>query len=87
MAFTKDEVLKKLITRASDNLVLDVYARIQQDRRPWGDQWIRPGAVKTWSELMNEALREGALTIEEAAFLLVETRRYGYRHRYGYGHR
>lgn len=75
MAFTKDEVLKKLITRASDNLVLDVYARIQQDRRPWGDQWIRPGAVKTWSELMNEALREGALTIEEAAFLLMETRR------------
>jgi hypothetical protein len=75
MSFTKDEVLKKMITRASDGLVLDVYARIQQDRRPWGDQWIRPGAVKSWTELVHEALREGALTIEEAAFLLVETRR------------
>jgi len=72
-SLTKDEVLKKLITRASDPLVRDVYARIQQDRRPWGDQWIRPGAVKSWTELLNDALREGALTIEEAAFLLVET--------------
>ena len=75
MAFTKEEILKKLITRASDGLVLDVYARIQEDRRLWGIQWIRPGAVKSWTELVDEALREGALTIEEAASLLMETRR------------
>ncbi len=73
IAFTKDEVLKRLITRASDSLVLDVYARIQEDRRPWGNQWIKPGEVKSWTELAHEALRERALTIEEAAFLLVET--------------
>ncbi len=75
MSFTNDGLLKKLITRASDSLVLDVYARIQEDRRAWGSQWIRPGAVKSWAELVHEALREGALTIEEAAFLLVEMRR------------
>jgi len=75
MSFTKDEVLKKLLTRGSDSLVLDLYARIQEDRRPWGIQWIRPGAVKSWTELVSESLREGALTIEEGAFLLLETRR------------
>jgi len=75
MTFTKDGILKKLITRTSDSLVLDVYARIQEDRRPWGIQWIRPGAVKSWTELVSESLREGALTIEEGAFLLLETRR------------
>lgn len=69
------EMLKKLIARRSDSLVLDVYARIQEDRRPWGRQWIRPGAVKSWTELVSESLREVALTIEEAAFLLVEMRR------------
>jgi len=75
ISFTRDEILKKLVTRASDSLVLDVYARIQEERRPWGSQWIRPGAVKGWAELVHEALREGALTIEEAAYLLLETRR------------
>ena len=75
ISFTRDEILKKLVTRASDSLVLDVYARIQEDRRAWGTQWIRPGAVKSWTELVDEALREGALTIEEAASLLMETRR------------
>lgn len=74
MSFTRDEVLKRLITQASDSLVLDVYARIQEDRRPSGSQWIRPGAVKSWTELVHEALREGALTIEEAAFFLLEMR-------------
>lgn len=69
---TKDEVMRNLITRASDSLVLEVYARIQADRRPWGAQWIAPGAVKTWGELVYAALREGALTAEEAAFLLDE---------------
>jgi len=64
-----------LIARRSDSLVLDVYARIQEDRRPWGSQWIRPEAVKSWTEFVHEALRERALTIEEAAFLLVEMRR------------
>jgi hypothetical protein len=75
MALRKDEVLKKLIARASDSLVLDVYARIQEDRRVWGGQWVRPGGVKSWTELVTEALQEGALTIEEAAFFLVEIRR------------
>jgi hypothetical protein len=74
MSFTQDEILKKLITRASDRLVLDVYARVQEDWRPWGILRLWPGGLKSWVELASEALREGALTIEEAAFLLVETR-------------
>jgi hypothetical protein len=74
MSFTREEILKKLITRASDSLVLDIYARIEGDRRAWGSQWIRPGGMKSWTELVTEALREGALTIEEAAFLLVGPR-------------
>ncbi len=73
MSFTRDEILKKLITRASDSLVLDVYARIQQDRRVWGGQRIRREGVKSWTEVVSDALRERALTIEEAALLLEET--------------
>lgn len=69
---TRDDVMKKLIIRASDGLVLEVYARIQADRNPWGTQWIGPGEIKTWAELVDAALREGALTIEEGALLLLE---------------
>jgi hypothetical protein len=66
------DILGKLIARRPDSLLLDVYARVQEDRRLWGSQWIRPGAVKSWIELVNDALREGALTMEEEAFLPVE---------------
>lgn len=70
---TKDEVLKKLIARASDSLVLEVYARIQADWRTWPPRWgTRPGAVKSWTELVEAAVREGTLAAEEGAFLLRE---------------
>ncbi len=74
ISLTQDEVLKKLITRASDSLVLDVYARMREDRRLRGSERIRTGAAKSWTELVNEALREGALTVEEAALVLLQIR-------------
>lgn len=70
----KDEVLKKLISRASDGLVLEVYARIEADRTRWRVPWgTRPGAVKSWTELMDAAVREGTLTPAEAILLFGET--------------
>ncbi len=68
----KEKVLRKLITHASDSLVLDVYARIQEDRKAGGLQWNRPGGLKSWTQLASEAVWEGALTIEEAALFLME---------------
>lgn len=75
LPLTKEEVLKKLITHASDSLVFDVYARIQGDRRAGGLQWSRPGGLKSWTQLVSEAVWEGALTIEEAALFLMEVNR------------
>ncbi len=71
---TRDEILKRMITRASNSLILDVYARIEEDWKPWGVQLIRPDVVKSWEELVVAAVREGALAIEEAALLLDEVK-------------
>ncbi len=70
----KDEVLRKLLARASDGLVLEAYARIEADRKRWRvPRGTRPGAVKTWTDLMDAAVREGTLTPAEAILLLGET--------------
>lgn len=70
---TKDEILKKLIIRASDNLVLEVYARIEADRRTWHPPWgARSGAAKSWAELVAAAVAERTLAPEEGAILLEE---------------
>lgn len=69
---TKVKVLMKLITQASDNLLLEVYARIQADRMASGTRWGRSGSVKSWTALVDAAVSEGTLTAEEAALLLLK---------------
>ncbi len=71
---TRDVVWKKMIAKASNSLILDFYARIDEDRKPWEVQLIRPDGVKSWEELVLAAVREGALAIEEAAVLLAEVK-------------
>jgi hypothetical protein len=73
MSLTKDDVLKKLILRASDGLVLQVYARMQADRFPRNGSHSGSDPVKSWIDLVLEAVREGAVTIEEGAILLYES--------------
>ncbi len=71
---TRDAVWKRMITKASNSLILDFYARIDEDRKPWEVQLTQPDGVKSWEELVVAAVREGALAIEEAAVLLAEVK-------------
>lgn len=60
-------LIRRLIIKASNGLVEDIYTRIVQDRRRWVP--IK-GKARTWKEIMDQAVKEGIITEEEAALLL-----------------
>lgn len=70
----REELVRRLIAQASDDLVRAIYQRIVMDqgRRPFsrgGEEGLR-----SWEELVGRAVQEGVLNREEAAHLLKEMR-------------
>lgn len=65
------ELIRRLITHASDDLVEEIYRRILSDKQIEGDQ--RPSeklTAKSWEQITGQAVKEGILTEEEGALLL-----------------
>jgi hypothetical protein len=67
----KEELVKRLIARASDDLIRAIHLRMVADRRRLA---IRPGGelVEAWEELVDRACQEGVFDRKEAAQFLEE---------------
>lgn len=71
----REELVRRLILQASDDLVRAIYRRIvvDQEQKPLN----RGGkeGLTSWEELVSRAIQEGVLNREEAVHLLKEMRR------------
>lgn len=68
-------VLKRIVTRASDPLVLDLYRRIRADRHRTSTVTVINGKLKSWQELLLQIRQEGLLNRSESAAILKWARR------------
>jgi len=67
----REELVKRLIAQASDELIRAIYRRIvvEQRRTPFSREREK---VESWEELVGRAFHEGVLHREEAVHLLEE---------------
>lgn len=68
----REELVKRLIAQASDDLIRAIYRRIVADQ---GRRVFSGGGeegLTSWDELVSRAVQEGVLDREEAAHLLEE---------------
>lgn len=68
----REELVKRLIAQASDDLIRAIYRRVVVDQG--GEPFHRGGeeGLESWEELIARAFNEGVLHREEASQLLEE---------------
>lgn len=63
-------VFKRIVTKASEPLVLDLYRRILADRHPASTGMSMDGKLKSWRDLLLQIRHEGLLNRSESAAIL-----------------